>query len=97
MNTLDAIKKYFKQLANNQGWYLNITSQINKKTNVVSYLISDIDLLYYFLMPYLKKLSFQSRKKIDFELLPSFSEIERINLDNIFYFVKYVLVFTTNI
>lgn len=38
-----------------------------------------------------------AKKKNDFELLPSFSEIERINLDNIFYFVKYVLVFTTNI
>jgi hypothetical protein len=68
LNTLDAIKIYLIQLAKYQGLHLNITNQINKNTNVVSYLISDIDLLYYFLIPYLEKLSFQSRKKVDFEL-----------------------------
>lgn len=46
----------------------NITMALNKKTNVYSYVISDIDVLFYVILPFLNCLEFKSRKFIDFKL-----------------------------
>jgi hypothetical protein len=45
--------------------YFNII--LNKKTNVLSYTILDIDILYHFIVPFLNNLKFQSRKFIDYK------------------------------
>jgi hypothetical protein len=68
INTLEAIKKYLTKLAAEKDVKINITSQINKNTDVLSYLVSDTDGLYYFFLPYFENSSFQSRKYIDFKL-----------------------------
>lgn len=47
---------------------LNVTNFINQKTNVVSLVISSVDSLYYYLLPYLNDSKFYSRKYIDFNL-----------------------------
>lgn len=47
---------------------INVTNSINQKTNVVSLVISSVDSLYYYLLPYLNESKFYSRKYIDFNL-----------------------------
>lgn len=47
---------------------LHVTNTINVKTNVVSLAISNIDSLYYYILPWLDSSNFYSRKAIDFKL-----------------------------
>lgn len=46
----------------------NVTMALNKKTNVYSYVISDIDVLFYVILPFLNCLEFKSRRFVDFKL-----------------------------
>lgn len=46
----------------------NVTSSINKKTNVISLVINNIDSLYYYILPKLEESEMYSRKSIDFKL-----------------------------
>ena len=47
---------------------VNVTSAINVKTNVVSVVVSSIDALYYYILPWLNSSNFYSRKYVDFKL-----------------------------
>lgn len=43
-------------------------STVNKKTNVVSLVVSSVDSLYYYVLPYLDSSKMYTRKAIDFKL-----------------------------
>lgn len=45
-----------------------VNKTLNKKTNVFSYIISDLDVLYHIILPFFSKLQFKTRKLIDFNL-----------------------------
>ena len=47
---------------------LNVVSTVNKRTNVVSLVVSSVDSLYYYVLPYLESTKMYSRKAIDFKL-----------------------------
>nr|YP_007507063.1 LAGLIDADG endonuclease [Ceratocystis cacaofunesta]YP_009704202.1 LAGLIDADG endonuclease [Ceratocystis fimbriata]YP_009710354.1 LAGLIDADG endonuclease [Ceratocystis albifundus]AFO38116.1 LAGLIDADG endonuclease [Ceratocystis cacaofunesta]QEN73765.1 LAGLIDADG endonuclease [Ceratocystis fimbriata]QFX74856.1 LAGLIDADG endonuclease [Ceratocystis albifundus]WPM94724.1 hypothetical protein [Ceratocystis fimbriata]WPM94775.1 hypothetical protein [Ceratocystis fimbriata] len=47
---------------------INVLNSINVRTNVVSLSIASVDALYYYLLPFLEKYSFYSRKEVDFKL-----------------------------
>ena len=47
---------------------LNVVSTVNKKTNVVSLVVSSVDSLYYYVLPYLDSSKMYTRKAIDFKL-----------------------------
>lgn len=47
---------------------LNVVSTVNKKTNVVSLVVSSVDSLYYYVLPYLDSSNMYTRKAIDFKL-----------------------------
>jgi len=53
---------------NNKILPLNVTSTINAKTSVVSLVVSNLDALYYYILPLLDESKFYSRKFIDFKL-----------------------------
>jgi LAGLIDADG endonuclease len=69
--TLKAISSFLSKLPkiHKETIYNNTPSTslfINKKSNVSSITINDIDILYDYIVPFLESLSFQSRKSIDF-------------------------------
>lgn len=47
---------------------INVTSATNIRTNVVSIVISSVDALYYYILPWLDSSRFYSRKYVDFKL-----------------------------
>jgi hypothetical protein len=47
---------------------VNVTSATNVRTNVVSIVVSNIDALYYYILPLLDSSKFYSRKYVDFKL-----------------------------
>ena len=55
-------------LQNNKILPLNVVSTVNKKTNVVSLVVSSVDSLYYYVLPYLDSSNMYTRKAIDFKL-----------------------------
>jgi len=74
---LNAITNYLIALSNNTKYFhtqnnkilpLNVTSTINAKTSVVSLVVSNLDALYYYILPLLDESKFYSRKFIDFKL-----------------------------
>jgi len=74
---LNAITNYLINLSNNTKYFhtqnnkilpLNVTSTTNVRTNVVSLVVSNIDSLYYYILPLLDESKFYSRKVIDFKL-----------------------------
>lgn len=74
---LNGIIKFLLALSNNTKYFhtqsnkilpLKVTSTINTKTNVVSLAVSNIDALYYYVLPWLDESKFYSRKFIDFKL-----------------------------
>lgn len=56
------------KLLNSKILPLNVLSTVNKRTNVVSLVVSSVDSLYYYLLPYLDSSKMYSRKAIDFKL-----------------------------
>src|SRR5688500_9691512 len=56
------------KLQNNKILPLNVVSTVNKKTNVVSLVVSSVDSLYYYVLPYLDSSNMYTRKAIDFKL-----------------------------
>nr|CAA35846.1 unnamed protein product [Podospora anserina] len=74
---LNGITNYLIALSNNTKYFhtqsnkilpLNVTSAINAKTSVVSLVVSNIDALYYYILPLLDESKFYSRKFEDFKL-----------------------------
>lgn len=74
---LNAITNYLISLSNNTKYFhtqnnkilpLNVTSTTNVRTNVVSLVVSNIDALYYYILPLLDESKFYSRKAIDLKL-----------------------------
>ncbi len=55
-------------LKNSKILPLNVVSTINKRTDVVSLVVSSIDSLYYYVLPCLDSLNMYTRKAIDFKL-----------------------------
>jgi len=55
-------------LQNSKILPLNVVSTVNKKTNVVSLVVSSVDSLYYYVLPYLDSSNMYTRKAIDFKL-----------------------------
>jgi len=47
---------------------LNVVSIINKKTNVVSLVVSSVDALYYYILPLLNNSKMYTFKEMDFKL-----------------------------
>jgi hypothetical protein len=45
-----------------------MTVALNKRTNVYSYVLTDVDVLYYIIFPFFSNLEFKTRKLIDFKL-----------------------------
>ena len=71
---LDAIKTFLTGLnnsdvpKNSEILPVNVTSATNVRTNVVSIVISNVDALYYHILPWLDSSKFYSRKYVDFKL-----------------------------
>ena len=71
---LDAIKTFLTGLYNSEIpknsdiLPVNVTSATNIRTNVVSIVISNVDALYYHILPWLDSSKFYSRKHVDFKL-----------------------------
>jgi hypothetical protein len=55
-------------LQNSKILPLNVVSTVNKRTSVVSLVVSSVDSLYYYVLPYLESTKMYSRKAIDFKL-----------------------------
>lgn len=73
LSTLNAIKTFIKMLPNIHELTIklsppNVTSAINKSTNVVSLVVNSIDSLYYYILPMLDASKLYTRKAIDFKL-----------------------------
>jgi len=74
VGALDYIKKFLETLCKNITSYLpykidlNMTITLNKSTNVYSYALTDVDVLYYIIFPFFSNLEFKSRKLVDFQL-----------------------------
>jgi len=71
--SLNAIKTFLIQLPNNalqnsKILPLNVISTINLKTNVVSLVVTSVDTLYYYVLPFLDSSKMYTRKAIDFKL-----------------------------
>ena len=47
---------------------LKINRVLNKRTNVYSYIISDLDVLFHIIIPFFSNLEFKTRKLVDFKL-----------------------------
>lgn len=56
------------KLLNSKILPLNELSTVNKRTSVVSLVVSSVDSLYYYLLPYLDSSKMYSGKAIDFKL-----------------------------
>jgi hypothetical protein len=71
---LDAIKTFLTGLYNSEIpknsdiQPVNVTSATNIRTNVISIVISNVDALYYHILPWLDHSKFYSRKHVDFKL-----------------------------
>ena len=57
---------YGKGVASNT--FVKVTKVLNKRTNVYSYIISDLDVLFHIIIPFFSNLQFKTRKLIDFDL-----------------------------
>jgi hypothetical protein len=74
VGALELIKKFLEKLSANiipnlpYKIHLNMTKALNKRTNVYSYVLTDVDVLYYIIFPFFANLEFKSRKFIDFKL-----------------------------
>lgn len=76
LSTFELIKDYLIRLSSSNSFNysiklpidINISVTLNKKTNVYTYAISNIDSLYYYILPFFYNLVFKSRKGVDFEL-----------------------------
>jgi hypothetical protein len=72
--SLNAIITFLTGLSNNvlpadsKILPLNVISTINVRTGVVSLVVTSVDALYYYLLPYLESHKMYSRKAIDFKL-----------------------------
>lgn len=71
--SLSAIKTFLILLPNNalqnsKILPLNVISTINLKTNVVSLVVTSVDALYYYVLPFLDSSKMYTRKAIDFKL-----------------------------
>lgn len=73
-DSLNAIITYLTELSNleipkdSRILPINVTSATNVKTNVMSIVVSSIDALYYYILPWLDCSKFYSRKYVDFKL-----------------------------
>ena len=47
---------------------LKINRVLNKRTNVYSYIISDLDVLFHIIIPFFSNLEFKTRKLVEFKL-----------------------------
>ena len=71
---LDAIKTFLTELCNSEIpknseiLPVNVVSTTNIRTNVVSIVVSNVDALYYYILPLLDSCKFYSRKYEDFKL-----------------------------
>lgn len=70
---LDAIKLYLSSIPKGVNITKNtplplLTISLNKNTNVLSYLINNIDVSYDYIIPFFQALDFQTRKFEDFKL-----------------------------
>jgi len=73
IDCINAIIAFLKSLESNllkdsKILPLNIVSTINKKTNVISLVISNVDALYYYILPLLDNFNMYTYKEIDFKL-----------------------------
>jgi hypothetical protein len=74
VGALEYIKKFLEKLSISilpnlpYKINLNMTVALNKRTNVYSYVLTDVDVLYYIIFPFFSNLEFKSRKFIDFKL-----------------------------
>lgn len=71
-NLMEAIKVYLSNLSKNQLNNLLISVKpnlvVNKTTGVISLMVTDIDSLYDYLLPFFNSLNFESRKYVDYKL-----------------------------
>jgi hypothetical protein len=73
LDCINAIIAFFKSLESNlpkdrKILPLNVVSTINKKTNVISLVVSSVDALYYYLLPLLDNSKMYTHKVMDFKL-----------------------------
>jgi len=70
-DVLDSIDIFLSELIKNNSSKLidfHMTKIINKKTNVLSYTIQDIEILNNYIIPFFSNMIFKSRKKLDYEM-----------------------------
>lgn len=74
-DVLNAIVKFFTSLPASEELAkdskilpLNVLSSNNKRTNVISLVISSIDSLYYYILPYIDSCTMYTRKSVDYQL-----------------------------
>jgi hypothetical protein len=46
----------------------HMTKVINKKTNILSYTLQNVEILYKYIVPFFSSMEFKSRKKLDYEM-----------------------------
>lgn len=73
INSLNAIVAFLSSLESNipknsRILPLNVVSTINKKTDVISLVVSSVDALYYYILPLLDKQNMYTHKAMDFKL-----------------------------
>ena len=73
LDCINAILAFFKSLESNlpkdrKILPLNVVSTINKKTDVISLVVSSVDALYYYLLPLLDNSKMYTHKVMDFKL-----------------------------
>jgi len=70
VNALNSIEnyllRYIIEKSNNKIKDFQMIKVINKRTNILSYSIQDIDILYKYIVPFFANIEFKSRKKLDF-------------------------------
>lgn len=68
---LNNISVFFSDLikhnSSNEGPF-NMSKTLNKKTNVLSYTIQDLEILYNYIIPFFSNMKFKTRKKFDYEM-----------------------------
>lgn len=70
-NIMNKIDLYLSQLVKNNSSdlkYFNMTKVVNKKTNVLSYTIQDVEILHKYIVPFFSSLKFKSRKELDYKM-----------------------------
>jgi hypothetical protein len=72
INALNSIENFLLKnvinLNNNSRYDFKMTKVLNKRTNVSSYTIQDMDILYKYIVPFFESMKFRSRKSLDFYL-----------------------------